>query len=70
MSNVHVLSVDGSHWVREEDYRKVELELAEARAALREVEDNMPYTSTSWWMVGFRERHAAALKAAREAPAK
>ena len=29
----HVLVVDGSHWVREEDYREVERKLAEARKA-------------------------------------
>ena len=59
MSNVNVLVVDGSHWVTLEDYREVEQQLADARAALREL-----------YYDGFTnavlERHAAALKAARE----
>jgi len=42
-------------------------QLAEARAALLEAEDNLSYTATSWWMIEFRARHAAALKAMREA---
>ena len=31
--NVHVLSVDGSEWVRLEDYRALEQQLAETRQA-------------------------------------
>jgi len=42
-------------------------ELAEARAALREAEDGLDRGATAWWLIRFRERHAAALKAAREA---
>ncbi len=76
MSSVHVLSVDGSHWVREEDYRKVEFELAEARAALREIALSQcdflthGHNRVHWgpweWECFWRD-HAAAIKAAREA---
>jgi len=77
MTNVHVLVVDGSHWVREEDYRALEQQLAEARAALREFVDVWDYGDCDWldadgfidWS-GYRDaadRHAAALKVAREA---
>jgi len=41
MSAVHVLVVDGSHWVREEDYREVEQQLAEARHRINELESLM-----------------------------
>lgn len=34
MSSMRVLLGDGSEWVRPEDYRKLEQQLAEARAAL------------------------------------
>jgi len=30
---VHILAVDGSHWVREEDYRALEKQLTEVREA-------------------------------------
>jgi len=63
MSNVHVLVVDGSHWVREEDYREVEQKLAETRAALRDV--GAINSALTW--IRWEEEHAAAIKAAREA---
>jgi len=71
VTNIHLLLVDGSHWVSEEDYRALEQQLAEARAALRDLmvlADNkfIDEDDGSYWNF-WRRDHAAALKAAREA---
>jgi hypothetical protein len=79
MTNVHVLSVDGSHWVREEDYREVERELREARAALSRAyadcadvcfltaEGIPPHCGTCWTAAAQKCGDAIlALKAARD----
>lgn len=67
MTGVHVLVVDGSRWVREGDYRKLERELAEARAALRECASRFVFTYfVPRYAKEWQERHAAALKAAQE----
>jgi len=54
-------------WSEDNDPAVLARKLAEARAALREAEDGLDRGATAWWLIRFRERHAAALKAAKEA---
>jgi hypothetical protein len=63
MSSIEIRAVDGSRWVREKDYRALERELVDARAALRDVDAHGGLVRFySQW----RTYHYEAIKAAQK----